>query len=129
MSKKVIVPKNAQPPIAPYSAGVRAGQIIYTSGCGPIDSEGKTVGTGDVRAQTKSVLDAIKGIVEAGGGTLADVAFNQIFLKDLADYQAMNEPYKTYFPSDPPARYCIRADLVRPDWLVEIASIAHVADS
>jgi aminoacrylate peracid reductase len=129
MSKKVIVPKNAQPPIAPYSAGVRAGQTIYTSGCGPIDSEGKTVGTGDVRAQTKSVLDAIKGIVEAGGGTLADVAFNQIFLKDLADYQAMNEVYKTYFPSDPPARYCIRADLVRRDWLVEIASIAHVADS
>ena len=55
------------------------------------------------------------------------IAFNHIFLKDLADYQAMNEMYKTYFPTDPPARYCICADLVRPDWLVEIASIAHVA--
>ncbi len=128
MPKNVIVPKNAQPPIAPYSAGVRAVRTIYTSGCGPIDSEGKTVGHGDVRAQTKAVLDAIKGIVEAGGGTLSDIAFNHIFLKDLADYQAMNEVYKTYFPTDPPARYCIRADLVRPDWLVEIASIAHVAD-
>jgi aminoacrylate peracid reductase len=129
MPKKVIVPKNAQPPIAPYSAGIRAGRTIYTSGCGPIDGEGRTVGTGDVRAQTKSVLDAIKGIVEAGGGTLADVTFNQIFLKDLSDYQAMNEVYRTYFPADPPARYCIRADLVRADWLVEIASIAHVADN
>jgi aminoacrylate peracid reductase len=128
MPKRVIIPKNAQPPIAPYSPGIRAGKTIYTSGCGPIDSAGKTVGTGDVRAQTKSVLDAIKGIVEAGGGTLSDVTFNQIFLKNLADYQAMNEVYKTYFPTEPPARYCIRADLVRPDWLVEIASIAHVGD-
>lgn len=129
MPKDVIVPKHAQPSIAPYSPGIRAGETIYTSGCGPIDSDGKTVGTGDVRAQTKSVLDAIKGIVEAGGGKLSDVTFNQIFLKDLADYQAMNEVYKTYFPTDPPARYCIRADLVRPDWLVEIASIAHVVDN
>ena len=101
MPKEVIIPQNAQPPIAPYSAGIRAEKTIYTSGCGPIDSAGKTVGPGDIRAQTKSVLDAIKGIVEAGGGTLSDVTFNQIFLKDLADYQAMNEVCMTFFPTDP----------------------------
>jgi aminoacrylate peracid reductase len=128
MPKEVIVPKNALPPVAPYSPGVRAANTIYVSGCVPIDTEGKSVGIGDVRAQTKSILDAIKSIVEAGGGTLADVTFNTIFLKDLADYQAMNEVYKTYFPIDPPARYCIRTDLVRPEWLVEISSIAHVAN-
>jgi aminoacrylate peracid reductase len=127
MPKEIIVPANSPPPVAPYSPGVRAGQTIYVSGCVPIDSNGKSVGIGDVRAQTKCVLDAIKSIVEAGGGTLSDVTFNTIFLKDLADYQAMNEVYKTYFPTDPPARYCIRVDLVRPEWLVEISSIAHVA--
>jgi aminoacrylate peracid reductase len=127
MPKDVIIPANAAPPIAPYSPGVRAGKTIYVSGCLAMDPSGKSVGIGDVRAQTKVVLDAIKSIVEAGGGTLADIAFNSIFLKDLADYAAMNEVYKTYFPTDPPARYCIRADLVRPEFLVEISSVAHVA--
>ncbi len=127
MPKQVIIPANSAPPLAPYSAGTRADGIIYVSGCLALDSAGKSVGTGDVRIQTKVVLDAIKSIVEAGGGTLDDITFNTIFLKDLADYAAMNEVYKTYFPIDPPARYCIRADLVRPELLVEISSIAHVA--
>jgi aminoacrylate peracid reductase len=126
MPKEVIIPANAPPPIAPYSPGVRAGETIYVSGCLAMDSAGKSIGEGDVRAQTRAVLDTIKGILEAGGGTLADVVFNSIFLKDLADYAAMNEVYKTYFPTSPPARYCIRADLVKPEFLVEISSIAHV---
>jgi aminoacrylate peracid reductase len=127
MPKQVIVPANSAPPIAPYSPGVRADGIIYVSGCLALDSAGKSVAPGDVRTQTKVVLDAIKGIVEAAEGTLADITFNTIFLKDLADYAAMNEVYKTYFPENPPARYCIRADLVRPELLIEISSIAHVA--
>ena len=52
---------------------------------------------------------------------------NAIFLKDMADYAAMNAVYREYFPEQPPARYCIRADLVKPEFLVEIAATAHVA--
>lgn len=91
-----------------------------------MDKAGNSIGIGDARAQTKIVLDAVKEIVEEGGGTLDDIVFNSIFIKDLGDYPAMNEVYKTYFPTNPPARYCIRADLVRPEFLVEISSIAHV---
>lgn len=127
MSKEIIIPANASPPLAPYSPGVRAGETIYVSGCLAMDSSGKTVGQGDVRAQTKAVLEAVKAIVEEGGGTMADIAFNAIFLKDLNDYAAMNEVYRTYFPEKPPARYCIRADLVKPEFLVEISSIAHLS--
>ncbi len=58
---------------------------------------------------------------------MADIAMNSIFLKDLGDYAAVNAVYAEFFPSQPPARYCIRADLVRPDFLVEIASVAHLA--
>ena len=57
---------------------------------------------------------------------MADIAYNMIFIKDLADYQAMNAVYAEYFPTEPPARYCIRADLVRPEFLVEISSIAYL---
>ena len=92
-----------------------------------MDQHGKTVGAGDCSVQTRHVLESIKAIVQAAGGTMADIAFNHVFLKDLKDYVAMNDVYREYFPSSPPARYCIRADLVRPDFLVEIASIAHLS--
>lgn len=121
-----IVPKGSPPPLAPYSPGARAGNVLYVSGTLAIDKDGKTVGIGDARAQTRFILDSIRSVLEAAGGTLADVAFNQIFLKDLKDYAAMNEVYREFFPVQPPARYCIRADLVKPEFLVEIASTAHL---
>ncbi len=51
---------------------------------------------------------------------------NHIFLKDWADYAALNKVYAEYFPGDKPARFCIVCGLVRPDFLVEIATIAHI---
>ena len=121
-----IVPKGSPPPLAPYSPGARAGNVVYVSGTLAIDRDGKTVGVGDARAQTRFIIESIRSVLEAAGGSLRDVAFNQIFLKDLKDYAAMNEAYREFFPSQPPARYCIRADLVKPEFLVEIASIAHL---
>jgi aminoacrylate peracid reductase len=126
MPKQPIVPPGSPPPLAPYSPGTRAGNTVYVSGTLAIGPDGGMVGVGDVKAQTRHVLESIKSVVEAAGGTKQDVALNQIFLADLADYAAMNEVYREYFPSEPPARYCIRADLVKPEFLVEIASIAHV---
>jgi aminoacrylate peracid reductase len=122
-----VVPKGSAPPLAPYSPGAKAGHVVYVSGTLAIDKEGKTVGVGDVKAQTRFVLETVKSVVEAAGGSLRDVAFNHIFLKDLKDYAAMNNVYREYFPSSPPARYCIRADLVKPEFLVEVAAIAHLA--
>jgi aminoacrylate peracid reductase len=127
MPYKVIVPKGAAPPLAPYSPGTKAGNAVYVSGTLAIDKDGKLVGAGDVKAQTRFVLESVKAVLEAAGGSLKDVTFNHIFLKDLKDYAAMNEVYREYFPENPPARYCIRADLVKPEFLVEVASVAHVA--
>lgn len=127
MPYQPIVPKGSPPPLAPYSPGARAGNVVYVSGTLALDKDGKLVGAGDVKAQTRFVLESIKSVLEAAGGSLKDVAFNHIFLKDLADYAAMNEVYRQYFPATPPARYCIRADLVKPEFLVEISSVAHLA--
>lgn len=126
MPIKPVVPAGSPPPLAPYSPGARAGNVLYVSGTLALGADGKPVGAGDVRAQTRHVLESIKSVLAAAGGKMSDIAFNQIFLKDLADYAAMNEVYREYFPSNPPARYCIRADLVRPEFLVEIASTAHL---
>ena len=72
------------------------------------------------------MLEVIKTTLETAGASLADVAMNHIFLKDLADYAAFNQVYAEYFPGAKPARYCIKAELVKPDCLVEIASVAHL---
>jgi aminoacrylate peracid reductase len=127
MPYKVIVPKGSAPPLAPYSPGTKAGNAVYVSGTLAIDKDGKLVGAGDVKAQTRFVLESVKAVLEAAGGSLKDVTFNHIFLKDLKDYAAMNEVYREYFPENPPARYCIRADLVKPEFLVEVASVAHLS--
>jgi aminoacrylate peracid reductase len=129
MPKTPIIPKGSPPPLAPYSPGVRAGDTIYVSGVLSLDKDGTTVGVGDAGAQTRQVLEIIKSVIEAGGGTMWDVVFNQIFLADMTHYQAMNAVYREYFPQEPPARYCIKAELVRPEFLVEISSTAHVGKS
>lgn len=126
MPRKPVIPPGSPPPLAPYSPGVVADNILYVSGILALDNEGRVIGAGDAVVQTRAVLETIRSIVEAAGGSMADIVFNQIFLKDLADYGAMNSVYKEYFPSEFPARYCIRADLVRPEFLVEICSTAHL---
>jgi len=126
MAHQAIIPAGSAPPLAPYSPGVRVGNTVYVSGVLAMDSDGNIVGEGDIKAQTRQVIESIKSVVEAGGGSVSDIAFNQIFLSDLANYAGMNEVYAEYFGANPPARYCIKADLVKPEFLIEISSTAHV---
>jgi aminoacrylate peracid reductase len=114
-------------PIAPYSAGTRADNVIYVSGTLALGEGGVVLHVGDAAAQTRHILEVIRTVIAEAGGSLADVAFNHIFLKDWADYPAMNAVYAEYFPGAKPARYCIQCGLVKPDCLVEIASVAHLA--
>jgi aminoacrylate peracid reductase len=100
--------------------------VVYVSGTLPIDSDGNTVGAEDAVTQTRHVLESVKSVIEAAGGSMSDIVYNMIFLKDINDYSAMNSVYEKYFQENPPARWCIRADLVKPEFLVEISSIAHV---
>ena len=126
MPKDVVALLGAAAPIAPFSAATRADGILYVSGTLPFDDRNEVVHKGDAAAQTRHVLDTIRAIVEAAGGTLADVTFNHVFLTDWSNYGAINAVYAEYFPEPRPARYCVQVGLVRPDALVEIASIAHL---
>lgn len=121
-----INPPQFPTPIAPYSAAARAGDTVYVSGMLPLGEGGVVLFPGDVAAQTRHVLDTIATTLQAAGGSLRDVAMNHIFLADLGDYAAFNAVYADYFPGAKPARYCLRADLVKPGCLVEIASVAYL---
>ena len=126
MPKTVITPPGTGIPIAPFSPGTMADGVVYVSGTLAFDKDNKVAHVGDAEGQTRQVLETIKSVIETAGGTMEDVTFNMIFLKDWADYAALNKVYAEYFPGEKPARYCIQCGLVRPDFLVEIASIAHV---
>lgn len=100
-----IEPANAAPPLAPYSSATRAGNTLYLSGILPIGQDGRTVGIGDVAAQTRHVLDTIGRILNAAGASFKDIAFNQIFLKDAVpgEYPCPSEspsaqPSLSHFP-------------------------------
>ena len=126
MPKTAINPPGFPKPLAPYSAGTKADGIVYVSGTLAIDPDGSIHSPGDATAQTRHILETIKKVIEAGGGTLDDVTFNHIFLTDWAHYPAMNAVYAEYFPGEKPARFCIQCGLVKPGLVVEIASVAHV---
>ena len=126
MPKSIIVPPGAGAPIAPFSPGTMADGVVYVSGTLAFDKDNNIVHPGDAAAQTRHILETIRSVIETAGGSMEDVTFNHIFLKDWADYAAINKVYAEYFPGEKPARYCIQCGLVKPDALVEIASVAHV---
>ncbi|NHT77319.1 aminoacrylate peracid reductase [Rhizobium sp. PP-F2F-G38] len=126
MPKSIIVPEGTHKPIAPFSPGTTADGVVYVSGTLPFDKNNDVVHVGDAGAQTRHVLETIKSVIETAGGTMDDVTMNHIFITDWANYQAVNAVYAEYFPGDKPARFCIQCGLVKPDALIEIATIAHI---
>ena len=102
-------------PALPFSAAVKAGGLIYVSG---------TLGSaGDIKAQTKQVLDNISGTLKTAGSTLANAASVTVYLRNQSDFAAMNEVYRTYWTKDPPARTTVMLPLLN-EGLVEIAVVA-----
>jgi aminoacrylate peracid reductase len=126
MPKSIIVPPGTTTPIAPFVPGTLADGVVYVSGTLPFDGDNNVVHVGDAAAQTRHVLETIKKVIETAGGSMADVTFNSIFITDWSNYTAVNQVYAEYFPGEKPARFCIQCGLVKPDALIEIASVAHI---
>ncbi|TDE34788.1 RidA family protein [Antarcticimicrobium sediminis] len=105
--------------------GIKAGDPVCVAGMLPTGpQDGHIVSQGDIEVQTKRILDSIKVGLESAGTSMDDVVMNQIFLRDLDDYHAFNEIYASYFLDLQPARFCVKLDLVHPEFLVEIATTA-----
>lgn len=113
----------------PYVQGVALsnGRMIVTSGVVARDAQGTIVGIGDIRAQTRQCLENIRNIVEAGGGTLADLAKVTVFIRDLRDYDAMNEVRREVLAGIPFASSTVQAQLNAPAALIEIEAMAFVS--
>jgi len=126
MPKKVEESDKIPKPVGPFSQGIKVGNLLFTAGMGPFDLKTGQLRLGDIRQQTKVVLENIKSILEAGGTSIDRVVKTTIFLTDLKDWAAMNEVYKTYFIKDPPVRSTIQVAGLWGGMAVEIEAVAEV---
>jgi 2-iminobutanoate/2-iminopropanoate deaminase len=126
MNRQIISTPRAPKAIGPYSQAVRVGDLVFCSGQIPLDPEsGAFVGEGDVRAQTRRVMDNLQAVLEAAGSSLGRVVRTTIFLADLGDFAVVNEVYGGYFPAAPPARATVQVAALPRGARVEIDAIAE----
>ena len=126
MEKKVVFTEKAPKPIGPYSQAIIAGNLIFTAGQIPIDPATNQVVQGDIKEQTRRVLENLRAILESAGATFDDVVKVTIYMKDLNEFSAMNEVYSEYFKNSPPARTTVEVSRLPRDVRIEIDLIAIV---
>lgn len=104
--------EDAPASIGPFSQGVVDGDRIYVSGQGPIDPESGEIIEGDIQDETRQTLSNVAAVLSAGGATLDDVVKTTVFVRDMDDYDAINEAYAEHFEPPYPARSAVEvADL------------------
>ncbi len=124
MPKEVIRSDRAPLPIGPYSQAIRAGGLLYLAGQIALDpSTGQFLG-GDIKTQTRRVLQNLSAVLEAAGSSMDRVVKTTVFLKDMNDFGPMNEEYGNFFKELPPARSTVQAARLPRDGLVLIEVIA-----
>ncbi len=117
-------PPGIPAPRGPYSPAVRAGDFIFVSGQVPVDPATNQMSNGDIQHETRMTLNNLKLVLEGAGATLADVVRVGVYLKNGADFPAMNEVYSEYFGDAKPARSTIVCGFFA-DIKVEIDCVAY----
>jgi len=100
-------PTNTPTPIGPYSHVARVGQFIAIGGTAGVDSATGTLAGDDVEAQTRQIIDNLKVMLESADSDLDHVVHVNVFLKEMADFEAMNATYVERFGGHRPARTVI----------------------
>jgi 2-iminobutanoate/2-iminopropanoate deaminase len=128
VKKKVIQTERAPKAIGPYSQAIQAGSFLFLSGQIPLDPKTGELVKGDIGQQTKQVLENIEGILESQKLRMENVVKTTLFLKDIGNFDRVNEVYRTYFPSSPPARSTVEVARLPRDAEIEIEAIALTRD-
>jgi len=124
MKKEVIFTKDAPAPIGPYSQAIKVGNLLFCSGQIPLDPVTSALVPGDVKAQTKRVMENIEAVLKVAGAYFDHIAKTTIFLKSMGDFPMVNEVYGAYFKSAPPARSTVEVARLPKDVSVEIEVLA-----
>ena len=123
--RKSVTTDQAPKPIGPYSQAVVENGFVFLAGQGPTDPKTGTYTPSDVQSETRQTFANMKAILEAAGSSLEKVVKCNVYLRDIKDFAAMNEVYKTYFKAPYPARTTIQAGALPGGIAVEIECIAR----
>lgn len=123
--KKVIQTKNAPAPIGPYNQAILVNQVLYISGQIAMDPRDGKLVLSSIAEESKQVMENLKAILEAAGMGFEAVIKSSIFLKDMNDFDTVNQVYGHYFNADSaPARECVQVVQLPKKVNVEISMIA-----
>lgn len=126
MQKRIIATEAAPAAIGPYSQGIAAGSLVFTSGQIPLDPATGAFPEG-IEAQTRQSLTNVKAILEKAGSGMDKVIKTTVFLSDMNNFAAMNAVYESFFPAgNCPARSAVEVARLPKDALVEIEAVAHL---
>ena len=126
MIKEVINIKGAPGAIGTYSQGIRAGNIIFTSGQIPLDPQTGKLIAGNIKAETRQVLDNLDAILRGGGSSLQAAIKLTVFITDFDFFPELNAVFKEYFPETPPARSTIQVAALPMGVRIEIEAVGAI---
>ena len=124
MNREAIQTDKAPKAIGPYAQAVKINGVVYTAGQIPIDPKTGNFVEGGINEQTRQVLENLKAVLAAAGSSLDQVVKATVFLKNMADFPAMNEVYGEYLGNAKPARSTVAVAELPRGALVEIDLVA-----
>ena len=108
----------------PFSTAVQVDDVLYLSGqVGTVPGTNELI-EGGVAAETRQTLENITTVLEYAGSSIGDVFKCTVFLADIAEFQDMNDVYRTFFPENPPARSTVAGSGLALGARVEIECMA-----
>jgi 2-iminobutanoate/2-iminopropanoate deaminase len=125
MHREIITTDRIAPSVGPFSAAVRAGDLLFLSGQIALDPATGTLVAGDIGAQTGQIFANISAVLEAAGKSFDDVMKTTVYLADMKDFSAMNTVYARYFEAPYPARTTIQVAALPLGAAVEIEVVAR----
>ncbi|MGI5837219.1 MAG: RidA family protein [Chloroflexota bacterium] len=128
MTKQILTSPGLPPPVGVFSQATSIDnpkKIIFVSGLTSRGPSGEVMHPGDVKSQTRLILENMKAILREGGATLEDVVRVTVYVRNMADFAAIHEVRREYFPKDPPASTMVEVSrLVDERMLIEIEATA-----
>ena len=127
MKKEIVVSKKLSKPLGIYSQAVKAegNRLLFISGMTARDKEGKVVGKGDIKLQTRQVLENIKAVLEEVGATFNHIVRVTVYVTDMSHFKEIHQLRAEYFKKDYPASTMVQVSgLVSEELLIEIDAIA-----
>lgn len=123
MTRLAISTSDAPTPAGPYSQAVCAGPLVLLAGQGPVRNDGEMV-TESFAEQARQTFTNLAAVAKASGGSLADAVRVGVYLRDMSNFNEMNEVYRQFFSDPLPARTTIQSDL--PGFEIEADAMLYV---